>query len=273
MKLRIVVAMLALYGIGANPVHAASLSGTLGIDQGVVVEVPKLDANGDPVLDATGAPVMQREYMGGSYFSMGADKPTGGALLGSGSAGGITLGTHQPFILNPNEPHPDGHPDAPYGAGSGYASTPDQVSSMLAPFTFFRSLTYVGTNPVAYQSGEAHAAPTADVDMNNCTGTVCALTADLSSWEVMWNGSAFEQGPRPDNTGPFVLAVGTLDLANNFYTLNWASQIKNGTFDGIPGYWHLEGTLTPVPLPGALWLLASGLLGLTAVRRRARKME
>ncbi|MCK4378316.1 MAG: VPLPA-CTERM sorting domain-containing protein [Deltaproteobacteria bacterium] len=29
-----------------------------------------------------------------------------------------------------------------------------------------------------------------------------------------------------------------------------------------------SGAVSPVPIPGALWLLGSGLLGLVAVRRR-----
>ena len=54
-----------------------------------------------------------------SYFGMGSPVPTDtSAPLSAGSDGGILLGTHQSFVLDPDEPHPDGHPDAPFGAGS-----------------------------------------------------------------------------------------------------------------------------------------------------------
>ena len=54
----------------------------------------------------------------------------------------------------------------------------------------------------------------------------------------------------------------------------------DGTFmgvrlEGIPGdgqetYYAVDVALAPVPIPGAVWLLGSGLLGLVAVRRRMK---
>jgi hypothetical protein len=271
MNKRFVYLLIVLCFMASGTAHAVSLNGLMGIDAGQRTLEPALDENGDPVLDTDGEPITVPVYHGGSYFSMGGDNPRTGAMLAPGAAGGITLGAYQPFILNPDEPHPAGHPDAPFGAGSGYATSPTEISTVVAPFAFFFNLTYVGTNPVGYQSAEAHPAPSAEVDLGNCTGSVCALTMDLSSWEVMWNGTAFEQGPRPDNTGPFVLAIGTIDMATNFYSISWESQIKGGSFNNVLGFWHLEGTFTPVPVPGALLLLATGLVGVFGgwCRRRA----
>jgi hypothetical protein len=202
----------------------------------------------------------------GSYFAMGANNPYGNAaMLTPGSAGGIVLGTYQNFVLDPDVPHPANWDGLGGKPGTGYGQLPDTESTLLASFAFFGTPTFAGTNPIAYQSGEAHAAPTADI--SNCVGNTCTLSVDLSSWEVMWNGSAFEQGPRPANNGPFVPAVGTYDLATAAYALTWASQIKGGPFNGVIGYWHLEGTVCPVPLPAAAWLLGSGLLGLVGVGR------
>jgi hypothetical protein len=102
---------------------------------------------------------------------------------------------------------------------------------------------------------------------------VCVITVDLSSWEVFWNGSSFQQGPRPSNTGPFELATGTFDTTTNHYELNWASQIKQGPFNGVKGYWHVEGEYvgsTVVPIPAAAWLFGSGLLGLAGAMRRRK---
>lgn len=198
-------------------------------------------------------------YTSGSYFAMGANDPNGNAvMLQPGSAGGIVLGTHQNFVLNPDVPHPYNWDGKGAGAGTGYSGVPTTASTLLLPFSFFGTPTYVGTNPVSYQSGLSHPVASATLDTAACGGTVCTLNIELSAWEVMWNGSAFEQGPRPVATGPFVPAVGTLDLSNNFYSVTWASQINGGPFSGVTGYWHLEGTFVPVPIPASLWLFVSG---------------
>lgn len=236
----IVSACLAL-ALCSTAAHAVSLTGTMLIDPGIVI-----DANSSPT------------YVSGSFFAMG-----GRVMLTPGSAGGIVLGTYQNFVLDPDVPHPYNWDGIGSGAGTGYGRSPTTQSTMLEPFAFGSSLTHIGTNPIGYQSGEAHAAPTADI--SNCVGNTCTLSMDLSSWEVMWNGSAFEQGPRPLNSGPFVPAVGTYDLATSAYSLTWNSQIKGGPFNGVTTTWHLEGTV--VPIPAAVWLLGSGLLGLFGMAR------
>ena len=221
-------------------------------------------------------------YTGGAYFSMsgthaiGDSYDTATAVISPGSDGGILLGSYQNFVLNPDEPHPagwqgdingDGVPDG--AAGGGYGAVPVSEGGLASPFSFFKTNTYIGTNPVSYQSGDNHLAPTAELDMASCVANICNFSIDLSSWEVMWNGSAFEQGPRPSNTGNFELAMGTYDLDTKQYTLIWQSQIKGGAFDGVVGTWYLEGTHV-VPVPAAVWLFGSGLLGLVGVARRKK---
>lgn len=238
-------------GAASSPVLATPITGLMTIDPGLT--------------RASGY------YRSGSYFALGANNPNSNSvLLAPGSAGGILLGSYQPFVLNPDVPHPAG----PYGPGTGYSSLPTSTSTLLAPFGFFGNQTYTGTNPIGYQSGDPHPVPTASYDPGSCVGSVCTLSITLDAWEVMWNGTAFEQGPRPVSSGPFVPAVGTLDLATNTYSVTWASQIKGGPFNGISGYWHLSGTIEPtptVPDPPTLALIAIGCLGLTGGIRRARR--
>ena len=247
--------------------QAMSLNGLMTINGGVTEMVPAINpVTGEPFIDpATGEVILVPERSG-SFFIMGGNTY---AALQPGSAGGILLGQYQNFVLNPDEPHPAGHPDATFGAGSGYPADGLVVEgSILQSFSFFGVPTYVGTNPVGYQSGDSHPAPTANVDMSSCVGDVCTLTADLSAWEVFWNGSAFEQGPRPVNTGPFVLAEGIYNLVTREYVLDWDSQIKGGPFGGVPAAWHLEGTV--VPVPAAVWLFGSGLMAVFGFARRRK---
>lgn len=215
-------------------------------------------------------------YADGSYFAMGANTPNSnvGRLQPAANGGYIQLGSFQNYVTNPDIPHPQGWQGDTNGdgieegaAGAGYSTTLASTANIFDPFGFFGVPTHVGTLPVSYQSGVTNVAPTVDVDLSNCTGSVCVLTADFSSWEVFWNGSSFQQGPRPSNTGPFVLALGTLDLTTNHYELNWVSQINKGPFNGVKGYWHVEGTYSAVPVPAAFWLFGSGLLGLAGATR------
>lgn len=256
-------------GVAAIGAQATALDGRLYVD----------GFTSSDTVTASGSTVST--YSGGSYFAMGSNNPNGqvGKLQPDANGGYIELGSYQNYVTSPDVPHPTGWLGDTNGdgilegsAGAGYSTTLTSAANIFAPFSFFGVNTYVGTLPVSYQSGEAKAAPMADVDLGNCAGTVCAMTADMSSWEVFWNGNSFEQGPRPVNTGGFVLATGTLDLVTGDYVLDWSSQIKNGPFNGVKGFWHLEGTYVPaVPVPAAAWLFGSGLLGLVGVARRKAK--
>lgn len=180
-------------------------------------------------------------YAGGSYFAMPSYLGTSLLLLSPNVNGGyIDLFDYQSFVPNPDEPHPD-------LGGGGYSPTLTAESNILRPFTFFGIPTYVGINPVSYQSGNPHSAPLLDIDVSSCTAPpdakpYCNITADLSAWEVFWNGSVFEQGPRPDNTEPFVLATGVMYVGGHI-VLEWVSQIRGGAFDGVIAVWHIEGDL------------------------------
>lgn len=222
---------------------AVELDGLMTVKPKVEARVPLLDEYGNVIIDPeTGEPVLSRrpKYIGGSYFSMGANTPNNSVSQESGPAGGITLGEHQRYILSPDEPHPAGHPLALYGAGTGYSSAPTEASTAMAGFKFFGVNTYLSTSPIAHPTGDTKEAPSASVDAEG------NLSVYLSAWEVMWNGSVFEQGPRTTGT-EFVPAMGTYDYDTGDYTIEWPSTIVGGPFGGVTGWWHLEGTILADP--------------------------
>lgn len=74
------------------------------------------------------------------------------------------------------------------------------------------------------------------------------------------------------NVGPsFPISCDPLDPGLCVYSYNLAAvlapEFESGAFQGF----NVVFNFTPVPLPAAVWLLGSGLLGLAGVARRRRK--
>lgn len=103
-------------------------------------------------------------------------------------------------------------------------------------------------------------APSGTVD--DVAGTI---TVDMSSWFAFWNGNDFNQGGT---------ATGTYDANTGAFTIGWSSLIVGGSFDGNTGYWELSGvantSTSEVPVPAAVWLFGSGLIGLAGIARRRK---
>ena len=103
-----------------------------------------------------------------------------------------------------------------------------------------------------------------DVDGTN-------LTLDLSNFAIIWNGGNVPQNPNPASaTNPTITYDGTT------FTAEWSSLIAGspgGAFDGKTGNWVMQGTVSTsaVPIPAAVWLFGSGVMGLAGVARRRRR--
>ena len=119
----------------STPAIAVELDGLMTVKPKVSRNIPLLDENDNPVL-TEGNPVLV-PVIEGSYFNLGGPgpNPSTGISQEGGSAGGITLGTHQPFTLNPNVPNPP--------SGTGYSSTPAAESTAMKKFKFFGVNTYI----------------------------------------------------------------------------------------------------------------------------------
>jgi len=145
----------------------------------------------------------------------------------------------------------------------------------LVNFTFFGIETHVYTSSMNQGSlntpaGSILGGPAPTIDLN-------LLTADMSSWMVEWAGTEFNQGNNTNfgacSVNPnfsLLSSIATVtDNNNGTYAVNWNSCIEGGAFNGRIGHWQLD-VVSAVPVPAAVWLFGSGLLGLIGVAKRKK---
>ncbi|MBL8779211.1 MAG: hypothetical protein JNK12_25025 [Acidimicrobiales bacterium] len=144
-------------------------------------------------------------------------------LLEPGTDGGLTTGAFQPG------------PDPLFDAdGNALAD------AIIQPVTFFGVSFSITTSDTDPESGD----PVTEVTITDEDGT---LTGQTTAVTAAYGGQEFNQGaPKPDGSSPgeTTAVSGTYDAETGAYTLDWASQIVGGSFDGFTGVWHLEGTFT-----------------------------
>ncbi|VAW68716.1 hypothetical protein MNBD_GAMMA09-1861 [hydrothermal vent metagenome] len=101
---------------------------------------------------------------------------------------------------------------------------------------------------------------------------------DLSGWTIAWSGlQNISLGSGAWQTG-FIDGVAQITCAadcrnGDSYTLDYSATFSNSCacgFENAPYTLHLEGTISSVPIPAAVWLFGSGLLGLAGVARRRK---
>ena len=127
------------------------------------------------------------------------------------------------------------------------------VANIDNPWTFFGSAGQHGSNGITNPSGN-------DVDM--------------SGWYVSWNNVPFiDMGAGGTTTITCADANVCADGAG--YTLDYATAVpaNSPSFPNVNYKVHLEGFVNAppeVPVPAAVWLFGSGLLGLVGVARRKK---
>ena len=172
----------------------------------------------------------------GSYFSMDTN---GNGVENSektpiGSLNGIVLGATQ-------------------AAGGSHAGSVNGSESpnIDAPWTFFG-----GTG------------------MHQTTSAVTATAGgavNMAGWNVAWNGIA--SIPLVQQSASIACSTSTCSESSN-YTIDGAFHVNGAGFTTVAYTVHLEGHITDgvsaVPVPAAVWLFGSGLLGLAGVARRRK---
>ncbi len=125
------------------------------------------------------------------------------------------------------------------------------------------------------------------------------VTIDFSGWSINWKGisniplgggiqdcgtasdgicidpidGADISGVFDNGTGVATIVCALDCAAGDTYTLDYAAVLPQDDpsfFGGVLYNLHLEGTISSVPVPAAVWLFGSGLLGLAGVTRRRK---
>jgi len=94
-------------------------------------------------------------------------------------------------------------------------------------------------------------------------------TLDMSGWRAAWNVTpSINLG----SGGTATISCGTCDFGDAF-TLDYSATIPDGFLNGKSYDLRLEGIITKtsaVPVPAAVWLFGSGLVGLAGFARRRK---
>lgn len=156
------------------------------------------------------------------------------------------------------------------GGGSLPALTPDPNG--IASFDWYGfpvSLYTASANlgDISSPAGTVAGGPVPSGTLDDIAGTI---TMDLSSLFGAWSDGDYITGTGRNDGVTSAMATGTWNPITNAYVLYWDSNTIGPACppDFCISHWTLEGTANPVPLPGALWLLGSGLLGLIGAQWR-----
>lgn len=159
------------------------------------------------------------------------------------------------------------------GESPGFMNAPTQAS--YAPFSIatfqlgsFGPASLYTSDKDDVRSGFA---PTSGSIINN------TLNLDLSSLTFFWNGSIINVGSRTDLLADEICSspgnctssiLTSYNALTNEFTASWDAVFIGGAINGQVATLQLTGVVSAVPIPGAVWLMISGVIGLFAFSKK-----
>lgn len=193
----------------------------------------------------------------GSYFGMDT---SGDSKIQGTEKVPLSQGTSG-LVIGQTTPQGSYHPGAP---------TTGDTGTIDAPWNFF------GNTGTDWLSSAVTGDTTSGLNMSGWTvswATLSSIPMGAGTWTV---GNCGLLG-----CNNALMSEGTAEFNWNgvdggAYYLNYAGTVPAGDpsgFGGVQYYLHLEGNVTvaAVPVPAAVWLFGSGLVGLVGVARRKQK--
>ena len=215
-----------------------SILATALLTAATAASASSLDTNAVLSIDTGSSGFVEPPPGNGSWFAMEALGPGGWVYTGVSQApgGGLHLGG-----------------DSQFSRAAGVAPELTEVASIDASWEFFGSTGLHGHNGMTIT--------------DNATAGQAVL--DFSSWYVSWNNvAAIDMGSASTAT----VICGDDCALNDTYSLDYATNVPadSSDFPGVAYKIHLEGSVGAVPVPAAVWLFGSGLLGLVGIARRKK---
>ena len=117
-------------------------------------------------------------------------------------------------------------------------------------------------------------------DIATTVSNAAGNTADvnMTGWSVFWNNIDIPMGSGTSN-GVGSVVCGVDCATGDTFTLDYLATVPDGDpsgFGNVDYQLHLEGSVAAggggpvIPIPAAVWLFGSGLLGLVGVARRRK---
>lgn len=168
---------------------------------------------------------------------------------------------------------PSGSSANQFAAGAGDGAPIAMNTGEIGTNVFTTGFNFGGTGIFAPFIGNA--AGTGNIDADITGG---ALTFSALDFAGIFGGTNFFLPP--DGGVVNVETLDDLGSGNFGVVVRYVGTIDDpgGSFDGFAANWRLEGTMSigggqppePIPVPAAVWLFGSGLVGLVGVARRKR---
>jgi len=168
----------------------------------------------------------------------------------------VPTGSYFGMDTNGNGTIQNGEKNAIVNAGTGLTlGTAQAIGAIDNTWSF-------GGNPGNHYSQTA-------VTVASASGN--SATLNMSGWIVNWNGGDINMG----QGAPATVTCGVDCSVGDTFALDYSATVPSGGFKGFFYTLHMAGTVSAgtvsaVPVPAAVWLFGSGLLGLAGVARRRK---